>query len=866
MKSYVEKLAPAFPYLVRSGNTFCAGDFDGDGRVEVASYCSANNTLNILSYFTYADASPMWIAATDGQLVNAWGCVQTIPAGPNVVNAWQLSSDDSYLAVPFSGSAASLVLFNPSSKMIGVAEWSGNQMQLAWSSQGTSAPYCGLASDDQFFAADLDGDGNDELVQYSPSNQYLFGMLWTGAGFTVISDSHGTAGSWTLSPTDTLLAAHLVSGTADQIVALNFEKQAAGVLTYGNGQLNGPSVALPGTMPSGSTAFAADVDGDGLDEIVIWSAENATFPLVIKWNGAGFDSIIDTSTQFVAYGNMLPLRVLGSKTLLFGYALTPSSCLVGIATVTGSGADMWRADTIPGYVGLNPSDVFCVADIDGDGNDELVMTSMVDGWLFALKWTGSELFPLSSVQTAAPGWGVDLLLGAPKTPLTGPPFGPSPFTGNQETIYQQISQSLYPAIAKTVAGDGCSNSDIRSCYQYLGAPDFTSLQGSLNAYVSKLGPPSADDQAVIDGLSYDFIYGYISDTLDSTSGSNIRIQYTSLDYAFSTDWANYAKEITGGFDVTAMPPLPGANAAAWSAMSNQLAGEMKGLASVLLWSGPTSMGYLNTQLLATHKAALETAIGNVDQTIEPTSPNPTGLFWWTNCIDAVLWGLAAIPMIGEAVPVLPMLLSMAASMFPAFMTNYQPAVQPPAEQIPYAEFAGQLDQAFIDASDVVANKAAAIIGDQVLLPLVGALLNGTLADGWLLTTVEIDAMAAAAAAPARLQYYSIFIPMRFNVLIWEKSARKGPYYCELQDQRGHAYYEPVSVGAPLDTYLTQPNGDGTYNVYLLCEGNEPGPQLSYPVPALITDVFTTLNVQPLDFVTGVGMWSVIPRTVLSLQC
>src|SRR3954469_15382562 len=121
MKSYTQ-LAPCFAYLVRSGNTITPGDFDGDGRLELASYCPTNNSLNVVTYFTYADLDPRWSSATQGQLINAWACIQTVPAGPSLTNqaGWTLRSDDVYFPAKLAGGAADfLVVFNPSHATLG---------------------------------------------------------------------------------------------------------------------------------------------------------------------------------------------------------------------------------------------------------------------------------------------------------------------------------------------------------------------------------------------------------------------------------------------------------------------------------------------------------------------------------------------------------------------------------------------------------------------------------------------------------------------------------------------------------------------------------------------------------------------------
>jgi hypothetical protein len=866
VKSYVEYLGQTFPYLIRSANTFVAGDVDGDGRVEVASYCAVNNSLNVVSYFEYADASPMWAAATSGQMINAWGFLQTIPPGPNAVAGWTLSSDDQYYPVEFAGGTASLVVFNPATLWIGVVQWSleGGQMQLVWASQGSSAKYCGLGAADQFFAADLDGDGNQELVQFSPQDQYLFGMAWNGAGFTLVSDSHLTAGPWTLSSTDILLPARVSAGTADQILAFSTTAASAAVLTFSGGALGGTVVNLASGIPAGAKVFAADVDGDGLDEIVAYRSWLAGDLLVLKWNGSAFDVLVQPPSPVnqASQSVMVPLRVSGSGSVLFEY--TPINETVSVRTVNASGASIvWSsASTIPGSVWLSAADRFCVADVDGDGNDELIMLSQLDDWLFTLKWNGSEMTGFSSAQSATPGWNVDLLLNAPPTP-----FGLVPFAGNQETIYQQFSQALYPAVAATVANDGCSSSDIRSCYKFLAVSDFINLQSALNAYYGSLSAPDADAQAVDAALTNDFIYGYISDSLDSGCGSDIRSKYLGTLYKYRDSFATLATDITGGPHNPPLTPLPGAPAAAWTAMSTQLAGELNGLDPVIFWSGSECMTGLNTQLQNAQTAAMSQAVDNVNQTVVAPLTSTTGPYWWANCIDAVLWGLSAVPAIGVAVPALPAVLAMGATLFPAVIGGFNPTSPPPPEEISYGEFAGNIATAYNAAAELVAEHATAIMSDLVLLPLLGGLFNGTPTNsGWTFTLDEVPQLAAAAGTPALLQYYSVFIPMRFNFLILENCKSSSPYYCAVRDvYQGMKFYQQIGLGAPSNAYMSVPTGNGTWNIYLLCTGTDPS-SVDFPGADMMTDLMTNLNVSPQDFFMGNGLWSTIPRSAVSLPC
>jgi len=82
---------PAVPHLIRLRNTYVAGDIDGDGRSEIISYCPANNSINVLAYFEYGDASSRWASVPGAQMVNAYSRFQDIPPVFGIANGWTRS-------------------------------------------------------------------------------------------------------------------------------------------------------------------------------------------------------------------------------------------------------------------------------------------------------------------------------------------------------------------------------------------------------------------------------------------------------------------------------------------------------------------------------------------------------------------------------------------------------------------------------------------------------------------------------------------------------------------------------------------------------------------------------------------------------
>ena len=114
MKKYLE-LGPALPFTLSSESTFMIGDIDGDQRCETILMNPANQSLAILSYFSFSDIDAQWPDTDSGQLLSIYTCVQNIPAAAGVSTGWHINTDD------------------------------------------------------QYYTADLDHDGKDEIFVYSPS-------------------------------------------------------------------------------------------------------------------------------------------------------------------------------------------------------------------------------------------------------------------------------------------------------------------------------------------------------------------------------------------------------------------------------------------------------------------------------------------------------------------------------------------------------------------------------------------------------------------------------------------------------------------------------------------------------------------------
>jgi hypothetical protein len=84
--------------------------------------------------------------------------------------------------------------------------------------------------------------------------------------------------------------------------------------------------------------------------------------------------------------------------------------------------------------------------------------------------------------------------------------------------------------------------------------------------------------------------------------------------------------------------------------------------------------------------------------------------------------------------------------------------------------------------------------------------------------------------------------------------------------------EKATLSTPSNPYpyFTDSSGNGNYNLYLICNGSlgdkDTKPELIYPEPQLLNDLFTTRGVPQSDFFQGNGIWSTITRQKVDSSC
>ena len=358
---------PLFVVEAPTSSVITAADVDGDGEVEIVIANNADDWTGVLKW-------------QGGALVPVWMSPSPLngPAG-----GWNRGID-SFTAADVDGDGeVEIVIANNADDWTGVLKWQGGALVPVWMSP---SPLNGPAGGwnrgiDSFTAADVDGDGEVEIVIANNADDWTGVLKWQGGALVPVwmspSPLNGPAGGWNRG-IDSFTAADVDGDGEVEIVIANNADDWTGVLKWQGGALvpvwmspsplNGPA----GGWNRGIDSFtAADVDGDGEVEIVI--ANNADdWTGVLKWQG----------------GALVPVW------------MSPSP-LNGPAGGWNRGIDSFTA-----------------ADVDGDGEVEIVIANNADDWTGVLKWQGGALVPVwmspSPLNGPAGGWnrGIDSFTAA----------------------------------------------------------------------------------------------------------------------------------------------------------------------------------------------------------------------------------------------------------------------------------------------------------------------------------------------------------------------------------------------------------------------------------------------------------------------
>lgn len=785
----------------------CCGDIDGDGRDEfIVSSAQATSPvacLSVLSYVQPNELDPGWSDNQQSMLIVQWSSSAGIPNWMYPPSpAPQSCSNFSFWSADVDGDGIQeIIAFFPgytgASASLGVLKWDNNSLRCVWQTIGVISGIpgthsCPLAPGLRLYPMRSPaGEGGDRILFVQPVSGLgtLVGLMeWNAGAFSSVWLNNGSipgAGNvpaWTLGPVDQFAVGDVDGDKEDELILL-----VPSYVDKGN-PLN-PALAVAkwsgGVL---SVIWHVSSSAGNAPDYVTQSAS----VLVADLDGTGVAKIIIPMAEYK-----------GMVVAEWGVPATLNVIWRCGLTVSGiDGAQDWEVNA-GGFFGA--SDAFSVANLDGTGDALFIVQATNSGSAGVLKWQNEGLYCVW--QGTANGWSLSYFNQHFPARLDGPgevllAFAPGASiglltwsSGNLTCLYQsQYYVSGWNL--NLLAG--------------LPATPFTPFTGTqLQLYQQlcmSLIPPAlgADDET-----------------------GDIRYQYGNLTNAGTfSGWATQIKDMT---------PLPGYTQEDWEAVAPVISAEAGWVGTMYGFS--EDMVGLATAINIQQDKDLNHCFGNL--TLDPvTSPAPVS-YWAGAVIDAALWGLAAVPL----GPEIQAGLAVVASLFGSFVG--QPSSGgPPTTVVEYRDFKTTVDTLFSDALNGTYLDLQALVTDPVKLRVAGRLAE----DPWYWGIRDNEVVAANGTNPNRIMFYQMLMAVEFSLFVWTNSKENSPIHRWLDWSGGH---EETPIDAPTWAWWSIPNADGTYTVALLAQGTiTEGGQgvnlVAFPIQALMTDLFTNLQVQPAD--------------------
>jgi hypothetical protein len=809
------------PSVLTPNSQVIVTDIDGDGVNEVIILESNLQQLSVVHQFEYSDITlnsisptiwptsmpgttlPVWTTDDNTHWWTLWSAQQGLVPTPQGSVGWGIEGGDAIMAADLDGDGIDeLFIYNLTYCWWGILKWEPNTNQLQTIYQ----------------------------VSVAPSNRVIpVGQLnWTAAAgdqYFVVPNLNGIIPA--------------VPVKASGILAYNSENLTMGMISYSPtaGELlqwwKHYGSSLPGwnldgsfPLPANNQFLVANFADQTAPSVVVYDPEDKYMAL-LKWNGSEFT--------------------------------TPPA--------QGGAAGNWRFDS---------ADQIQWADLDGDGLAEILIYNPNTKFLGVLKWENGQCDSLAvtdgTISTTSyewtiagnenyycvnnPGKPANIYAYSPDTlqvavliyqsggfacQWSGDSLNPNngwPVTANDSYYVGSPSDSASPTLF-TVSNQG----SIESPAMKLGAATWngTELQINSNATIPVpawspaflAAAPSTEFNA-FQGVQAD-IYTYLSKLFpvpgqqNPTAPTSVRTIYSSSNY--KDYFPSYSEALEGVSESPAKVPkdwpAPDSSwiAIEWKPVVDQIVLECTQVTAVYgLYHS------LNSMAGTLHKfQGLD--FGQVKLNISKAAQNnPSEIDYWIGQVFvAALWGLAASAALFLEGPVAPVCFGIFFSMVASFAgsaVGYDPTQRKSFE---VEDMELQLKSTFDKSIITVDDDRTASLNDPVKLQI----CYGLLGNEWQMLDSLPDTIEPFSAKD-RLLMYQQLMPFYFSI------------------SYGQTPLPPPLVPPPT---LFAANGTS----YALKAS-------SYFTPAefqdldLYTDLFITLGVSQEDFFLGVGGWSNIPRT------
>jgi hypothetical protein len=402
------------------GGTHFAADLNGDGHDEIIIRSPRGQWVGVL----YDHAT---------SLVADWiGYDWINHAGGSGESGWNLHGGDEFIVADINGDGRQEVVVGSSNgQWIGVLQEDGRRLVAGWIGHdwvnqpgGSGTTGWNLRNGDKFLAADINGNGKQEIVVVSPDGKWI-GVLyedndrlvagWIGHDWVNPLGGSGNIG-WHLRDGDSLTAADIDGDGRQEIVVLSPDRTWIGILHERDGALvagwtchhwvnhPGGSGDTGWHLRDGDKIVVADINGDGRDEIVVASPDGVWIGVLFEQDGAlvagwiGHDWVNhpggsgDTGWH-LRQGDRFYAADLDGDDRYEIVVFSPDGDWIGVLyeengiLVAGwIGHDWVNPPGGSGETGWNlrKGNRFEVADINGDGRHELVVFSPSGMWIGVL--------------------------------------------------------------------------------------------------------------------------------------------------------------------------------------------------------------------------------------------------------------------------------------------------------------------------------------------------------------------------------------------------------------------------------------------------------------------------------------------------
>jgi hypothetical protein len=201
------------------------------------------------------------------------------------IDGWNLGTDNREIVGDFDGDGSDEVLIR-SPKWAGVLKYYGDRFRCDAIQNGWIGGW-NLGSDNWELAADLDGDGKDEIYIRSPG--WVGVIRYRRGAFSLASIQEREVGGWVLGARDREVVGRFTQSVRDEILILGRDELGLFEWNAAESKLKLRSLQkdwIDGwNIGTDNTVHVGDFDGDGLSEIYIRSPKWAG---VLKWQGTGF--------------------------------------------------------------------------------------------------------------------------------------------------------------------------------------------------------------------------------------------------------------------------------------------------------------------------------------------------------------------------------------------------------------------------------------------------------------------------------------------------------------------------------------------------------------------------------------------------